>query len=99
MPAQSTLEALERFPNQSPLVLGDLNVDLKKPHLNRANQVSSTLAAYGLEDILYHFRQRPNFGHMKTWHQKRNGVTIRSSCDYILGKYRHILHTARISNH
>ena len=60
------VEALERFPNQSPLVLGDLKVDLKKTHSNRVNQVSSTLAAYGLEDILYHFRQRPNFGHMKT---------------------------------
>ena len=92
------VEALERFPNQSPLVLGDLNVDLKKPHLNRVNQVSSTLAAYGLEDILYHFRQRPNFGHMKTWHQKRNGVTIRSRCDYILGTDRRLFHTARISN-
>ena len=86
--------ALERFPNQPPIVLGDLNVDLRRPQSNRTQAVAATLATYGLEDMLYHFKQRKAFTHRQTWWQFRAGTLIRSRCDYILGTDRRLFETA-----
>lgn len=55
-------EALTRFPNNRPVVLGDLNVDLQHDDMDdRCSQVAATLATHGLEDLSPHFSQRKSF--------------------------------------
>jgi hypothetical protein len=41
----------------SPILLGDLSVDLTNPTSKRCAEVSTTLGAYGMEDLLLHFKQ------------------------------------------
>ena len=63
-------QALQRFPHLDPLLLGDLNVDLHKATPDRRLQeVSALLTAYGLEDFLCHFHQRPRYSHRQTFHR------------------------------
>lgn len=82
--------ALDRFPGQQPVVLGDLNVDLMKPTDPRSHDVAAVLASYGMEDMLPHFLQHSTFRHNKAWWQKRNGRIYRSRCDYVLGNNRRL---------
>jgi exonuclease III len=88
--------ALDRFPNEAPLLLGDLNVDLLNLRPPRNQQVAEVITAYGLEDMLHHFQQRKAFTHQKTWWQNREGKIIRSRCDYILGTDRRLFETVSI---
>ena len=71
-------------------VMGDLNADIHDLTHPRHQQVANLLANYGLLDLLNHFRQRRPFRHMKTWYQVREGVLLRSRCDYILGTDRRL---------
>ena len=92
-------EALERFQASKipPILMGDLNVDLSQESSDsRLNQVSSTLATYGLEDLLPHFLQRHPYRDNCTWHQTRNSTIYRSRCDYILGTDRRLFQTVSI---
>jgi endonuclease/exonuclease/phosphatase family metal-dependent hydrolase len=89
----STMEfvnrAMEALPQGlRPLLLGDLNVDLDDLRNDRARSMAADLASYGFEDLLPHFRQRCGFCHGTTWWQHRDGGTVRSRCDYILGTDR-----------
>ena len=88
--------ALDRFPNQPPILLGDLNVDLLQLRSNRNQEVAALIATYGLEDMLLHFKQRKSFTHRQTWHQLRDGKLLRSRCDYILGTDRRLFETVGI---
>jgi exonuclease III len=83
------IAALQRF-TQPPIVLGDLNVNLDNLHPLRNHQVASLLAAYGLADLLHHFQQRKRYRARNTWHQLRQGATVHSRCDYILGTDRRL---------
>ena len=88
--------ALERFPNQTPLLLGDLNADIHNNTRPRDATISDLLAHHGLEDMLPHFRQRLGFRHQTTWSQRRNDTTYRSRCDYICGSDRRLFQTVSI---
>jgi hypothetical protein len=85
--------ALDRFPNQTPILLGDLNVNLADPIGDRNQEVAALMAAYGLEDMLPNYLQRRSFRHGTTWWQMRQGELIRSRCDYILGSDRRLFQT------
>ena len=76
-------EALHRF--RDPIVLEDLNVDLKEARIPRSQQFTDLLTEYGLIDLVRHFGQRRRFRNLKTWSQVRQGTVLWSICDYILG--------------
>jgi hypothetical protein len=47
---------MEKLPKQDPyILLGDLNVNLRYPPDNRAVAVATTVASFGLVDMLGHF--------------------------------------------
>jgi len=92
-------QALDRFPNQAPILLGDLNADIHNLAASQRNtQVDTLLGTYGLDDMLIHFRQRKPFRHYKTWHQYRSDTNTihRSRCDYILGTDRRLFQSVGI---
>ena len=80
------LAAQQRRPRLPTLVIGDLNVDLSNVRIgdNRAAGIAATVALLGVKDMCKHFRSRRSNPYDFTWSQKRNGVMIRSRCDYIL---------------
>jgi hypothetical protein len=49
-------EALRKFPDCTPIILGDLNVDLNQKN-SRATKINAAFAPYGLLDLLLHFKQ------------------------------------------
>ena len=57
--------ALARFGDEtnSPIVLGDINVNLAAPTGGRGNDIAAYFSTAGLEDMLPHFRQRSCHGH------------------------------------
>ena len=89
----STLEfielALNRFSTgPAPILLGDLNVNLRAPQGARENQIAALVASYGLFDLLPNFKQRWRYGDGATWSQHRDGEVVKGWCDYILGTDR-----------
>ena len=89
-------EALQRFPNDTPIVLGDLNANINQPLGARNHEIAGLVSAYGLEDMLPHFHQRRPYRHNTTFFAKRHGQTIRSQCDYILGGDRRLFQNVSI---
>jgi hypothetical protein len=77
-------EAFDRFTTykRTPILLGDLNVDLADPTTNRSTEVSTTLGAYGMEDLLPNFKQRRRFRDLNTHHRVMGDTIVRSRCDY-----------------
>ena len=66
------------------IVIGDFNVDLADPNQDeRGAEITDALAS--MEDLLLHSKPRERYAHRQTWWQERDGSTIRSRCDYILG--------------
>jgi Reverse transcriptase (RNA-dependent DNA polymerase) len=89
--------AFEDMPRAiSPILLGDLNVDLASPRDGRGQAIAAEMASLGLEDLLLHFRQRRRFRHGKTFGQYRDGQLVRSRCDYILGTDRRMFKNVSI---
>jgi endonuclease/exonuclease/phosphatase family metal-dependent hydrolase len=87
---ESTLEFIRQAVGDlpqwcSPLLLGDLNVNLADLQDDRAWAVAADLATYGFEDLLLQFRQRHGHRHGHTWKQHCDGTMVCSRCDYILG--------------
>lgn len=91
-------EALERFRNhkRQPLLLGDLNVDLSDMSTSRTTKVAATISAYGLEDLLLHFRPERRYTHLQTYFSRRQGKTVRSRVDYILGTDRRLFKSIKM---
>jgi exonuclease III len=84
-------QACERFTGQSIILLGDINIDLRKQTpTNRDTEIMALLATLGLEDMSTHFLQRKKFRHGNTWQMGREGNIIQSRCDYTLGTDRRI---------
>jgi len=79
------LDARRRAPDLPLIVMGDLNIDLDAlPRSEYESAVISTVAELGLQDVSSCFKPARRFHHGKTWQQRREGVWIRSRCDYIL---------------
>jgi hypothetical protein len=84
-------KASDRFAGQPIILLGDINVDLRtQTPDNRDTEIMALLATLGLEDMAAHFIQRKKFRHGNTWQMERDGTTLQSQCDYILGTDRRI---------
>jgi len=91
--------ALDRFPQQKPVLMGDLNVDVSRDDNDaRTNDVADFLATNGLMDLLTQHRQRKSFRDRTTWFQHRGTQLIRSRCDYIYGRDRCLFRSVRITD-
>jgi hypothetical protein len=90
--------ALDRFPQGNPVVLGDLNVDLQSPWDARGTEIASALSGHGLEDMLLHFKSRQAFKQGKTWSMVRNGTSVDSRCNYLLGTDCRMFTNVQIKN-
>ena len=89
-------EALRRFPKLTPIVLGDLNVDLDR-RITRATRLNATLAPYGFLDLLKHYKQRPKARNLFTYRQVlETGKCRQSRCDYILSPDRRLFESVQI---
>jgi hypothetical protein len=87
-------EALTRFQTYKNItIMGDLNADINDLSTLRNQTIATTLANHTLRDLLPHFKQRQGFRHGTTWYQHREGETLRSRCDYILGTDRRLYQT------
>ena len=73
---------------KDPIVLGDLNVDLKKTRILWSQRVADLLAEYSLIDMVLHFLHRRRFRNLKTWSQVWKRTVLQLRCDYILGADR-----------
>ena len=63
---------------------------LDQAHNPHSQQVAAMLLDFSMIYLLRHFRQRWWLCHMKTWYPERQGIIMRSICDYILGiDWRH----------
>ena len=82
--------------SDSVTVLADLNADIYDLTKPRNQLVATTLANYGLLDLLHHFRQRPRFRHRQTWFQMRQGTLHRSRCDCILCTDRQLFESVQL---
>jgi hypothetical protein len=73
----------------TPLLLGDLNVNLRTPRDDRDEQIAEAVEdVMGLCDLSKHFHQRSR-GLIQgrwTWRMRRGGRWISSQCDYFLGR-------------
>ena len=66
------------------LVAGDFNVDLASPEEDqRAEDIATSLATEGLEDMAWHFLPRESrcFRDRRTWGMIRKGREVRSQTD------------------
>jgi hypothetical protein len=87
-------EALNCFNGYTNIVVaGNFNADIHDLTKPRNQTVAACFAAYGLFDLLSHFRQWKAFRHNKTWYQVRQGTLYQSRCDYILGTDRRLFET------
>ena len=85
-------KAIERFnQGQTPIILGDLNVNLRYPWGPRGQRIADLLATAGVSSMLHHFRQRESYRDHATWRQfSATGKDIinRGWNDYILAPER-----------
>ena len=82
-------EALTRFCDHNPIVLGYLKAEIGQAQNPRSQQVANLLMEFVLVDISHHFRQLWRLCHMKTWSQAPRDRFLRTRCDYILGTHWH----------
>jgi hypothetical protein len=89
-------EALNRFPNQQPIVIGDLSTDLEDLSQTRTMETNNLLASYGLINMIAQFQQRRKHRNCKTWLHMRNDPLIESRCNYILGTDKQLFKSVQI---
>jgi exonuclease III len=85
-------EALQRYPKYTPILMGDLNIDLSKTN-HRAQEITNLLSMYGHIDLLPHFKHRENHSLHTYYQTQKNSSTkqkeaVSSRCDYILSTDR-----------
>ncbi len=71
-----------------PILLGDLNVNLRAPRKDRDEQIAEAVEdMMGLTNLSKHFCQRSRgfMGGRWTWRMRRGRRGISSQCDYLLG--------------
>lgn len=71
-----------------PILVGDLNVNLRAPRTEREEMIAEQVDAMDLVDMSRHFRQRSGkrLRGRWTWRMRREGRWISSQCDYFLGR-------------
>jgi len=77
-------------PDESILLLGDLNIDLHntRKHTQHETAIAAVIANLGIEDLVVHFKPCRRFADYCTWKATQKGKTIKSCCDYIMGTNR-----------
>ena len=89
---ERVIEAIRSRPRGAELLVsGYFNVDLATPEGDRrAEDIATTLATEGLEDMARHFLPRESRGcrDWRTWGMLRKGREVWSRMDYILGTDR-----------
>ena len=97
---EKVVEALRRRPRRAELlVAGDFNVNLATPEgYRRAEDIATTLATEGLEDMAKHFLLRESrwCRDWRTWGMLRKGREVRSRTDYILGTDRRLFRNVAV---
>jgi exonuclease III len=88
--------ALQCFPREKVILLGDFNTNLDDFTKPRTRQILQICAQYDLQDMLSHFKQRQQHRDRTTWWQFRDGKKIKSRCDYILHSDRRTFTRVRI---
>ena len=83
-------ESFECFRVQDPILMEDLNEDLDEARNLCSQLVTNILTAFGLINLMHHFRQSCCFFHIKTWTQFRQGTMLSARCNYILGTYKRL---------
>jgi hypothetical protein len=71
-----------------PILVGDLNLNLRAPHMEREETIAKQVDAINLVDMSRHFCQRLGnrlWGRW-TWRMRREGRWISSQCNYFLGR-------------
>jgi hypothetical protein len=71
-----------------PILVGDLNINLRAPHTAREETIAEQVDAMDLADMSRHFCQcsgKRLWGRW-TWQMRREGRWISSQCDYFLGR-------------
>ena len=77
-------EALTRFWDHYPMVLGDLKSNISQAQNPCRQKFTDLLMEFGLVDLLHHFQQPWRFRNMSTWLQVQGGRFLRKICNYIL---------------
>ena len=77
-----------RAPGAHPILVGDLNVNLRAPRTEREEMIAEQVDAMDLVDMSRYFRQRSGkrLRGRWTWQMRREGRWISSQCDYFLGR-------------
>ena len=60
-------EALNLLPGREPIILGYINVGIRRLSNPRDQQVENLLVYFRLVDLLAHFRQRLRYHKLQTW--------------------------------
>jgi hypothetical protein len=82
-----------------PIMVGNLNINLHAPHMERKETIAEQVEIMGLVDMSRHFchhsgkRLRGRW----TWQMRRGGRWISSQCDYFLGRETNCRRFRRIS--
>ena len=71
-----------------PILVGDLNFNIRAPRTEREEAIAEQVDAMDLVDMSRHFRQRSGkrLRGTWTWRMRRGGRWISSQCDYFLGR-------------
>ena len=69
-------EALSRFQDHIPIVLGDLSADIGQSQNPRIQEVADLLMEFGIMDLLPHFQQRWRCRHIKTCYRVRQAIAM-----------------------
>jgi hypothetical protein len=81
-----------------PILVGELNLNLRAPRTEREETITKQVDAMNLVDMSRHFCQRSGnrLRGRWTWRMRREGRWISSQCDYFLGRetdcrrFRHV---------
>ena len=95
-------DALVCLRDQYPILIGDLRANIVKPQNLHRQQVTDLLTDFGLVDLLHHFRKNWRYKHVHMWPWERQGRSMQSSSNYILGTGRHrfqMVGIRGVSNH
>jgi exonuclease III len=77
-------DAMRNMDTERTIILGDLNIHLKKPKDERSIEIAENIESYGLRDVAGMFKPRKNKRINWTWRTHRKGNKVQAICDYVL---------------
>ena len=103
---ETTIEHLERALHrfqggQAPIILGDLNTELRAPRDAREQRIATLMADAGVSNMLPHFQFPGRHAGQYTWRKySADGKSVlnQARCDYILGRDRRRFRSIRLKD-